>query len=117
MSAPRWRKASAFFHERHNIAVIRKLRAAGVEWPVPKPAKKASQALAGKTFVLTGTLSGMTRDEAKAALQARGAKVTGSVSKNTDYVVAGENPGSKMDKAEQLGVEILDEAALKKMLR
>ena len=107
----------AFFHERHNVAVIRKLRASGVEWPAPKPAKKASQALAGKTFVLTGTLSGMTRDEAKAALQARGAKVTGSVSKNTDYVVAGENPGSKMDKAEQLGVEILDEAALKKMLR
>jgi DNA ligase (NAD+) len=71
--------------------------------------------LAGKTFVLTGTLT-MPRDTLKARLQAVGAKVTGSVSKNTDYVVVGDNPGSKHDKAVKLGVEILDEAGCLKML-
>ena len=106
----------AFFHERHNRDVIKKLRAAGVTWPSITAVRATSQSLQGKTFVLTGTLSNMTRDEAKHALQARGAKVTGSVSKNTDYVVSGENPGSKLDKAQQLGVEILDEEGLLKLL-
>ena len=72
--------------------------------------------LAGKTFVVTGTLNGMTRDEAKAAIQKRGGKVTGSVSKKTDYVVVGDNPGSKHDKAVALGVEVLDEHACNAML-
>ncbi len=98
---------TGFFAERHNRDVIERLLAAGIRWPQVK--KAAHAPLAGKTFVLTGTLS-MPRDEMKARLQAAGAKVTGSVSKKTDYVVAGENPGSKYDKAVQLGVEILDEA-------
>ena len=96
-----------FFGEQHNRDVIGKLREAGVNWPVVE--KPRAQPLAGKTFVLTGTLS-MARDELKEKLQALGAKVTGSVSKKTDYVVVGENPGSKHDKALQLGVTILDEA-------
>ena len=88
-----------------------------ISWPEVKvkPAKKLP--LKGKTFVLTGTLSEMTRDEAKVALQALGAKVTGSVSKSTDYVVVGENPGSKAEKAETLGIEMLDEKALQKLLK
>jgi DNA ligase (NAD+) len=72
--------------------------------------------LAGKTVVLTGTLTAMTRDEAKEQLQQLGAKVTGSVSKKTDLVVAGEAAGSKLEKAQQLGIEVLDEAALLKLL-
>ena len=96
-----------FFAEQHNLDVIGKLCAAGVHWPaVEKPAK---QPLAGKTFVLTGTLT-VPRSELKEKLQALGAKVSGSVSKQTDYVVVGENAGSKRDKAQQLGVAILDEA-------
>jgi len=95
-----------FFGEQHNRDVIGKLREAGVNWPVVE--KPREQPLAGKTFVLTGTLS-MARDELKEKLQALGAKVTGSVSKKTDYVVVGENPGSKHDKALKLGVAVLDE--------
>jgi DNA ligase (NAD+) len=96
-----------FFGEQHNRDVIGKLLAAGVNWPgVEKPRE---QPLAGKTFVLTGTLT-MPRNELKEKLQAQGAKVSGSVSKKTDYVVVGENPGSKHDKALQLGVAVLDEA-------
>ena len=96
-----------FFVEKHNRKVIDKLVNAGIHWPqVEKPAHSP---LAGKIFVLTGTLS-MPRVELKARLQASGAKVTGSVSKKTDYVVAGDNPGSKYDKAIKLDVEILDEA-------
>jgi DNA ligase (NAD+) len=95
-----------FFREQHNRDVIGKLREAGVSWPAVE--KPREQPLAGKTFVLTGTLS-MARDELKARLQALGAKVTGSVSKKTDYVVVGENPGSKHDKALKLGVTVLDE--------
>jgi DNA ligase (NAD+) len=102
-----------FFAEQHNRAVIDKLVNAGVHWPrVERP---ATLPLAGKTFVLTGTLS-MPRVELKAKLQALGAQVTGSVSKNTDYVVVGENPGSKHDKAVKLGIEILDEAGCLEML-
>jgi len=97
-----------FFVEQHNRDVIGKLREAGVSWPAVE--KPRTQPLAGKTFVLTGTLS-MPRGELKGKLQALGAKVTGSVSSKSDYVVAGENPGSKHDKAVQLGVAILDEAA------
>jgi DNA ligase (NAD+) len=97
-----------FFAETHNRDVIEKLLAAGISWPEVEKPQHAP--LAGKTFVLTGTLS-IPRDALKARLQAAGAKVSGSVSKKTDYVVVGENPGSKHDKAVQLGVDILDEAA------
>ncbi len=105
-----------FFKQKHNREVIDALLDAGIHWPKTSPVSKQAQTLAGKTFVITGTLSDMSRDEAKQALQALGAKVTGSVSKKTDYVVAGESPGSKVDKAQQLGVEILSEAQLKAFL-
>ncbi len=105
----------AFFQEPHNRGVIEKLRAAGVHWPDLEP-RGAEQPLAGKTFVLTGALERLTRDEAKERLQALGAKVTGSVSTKTDYVVAGADPGSKLDKAQALGVAILDEDALLQLL-
>ena len=100
----------AFFHEKHNRDVIARLRAAGVRWPKQVRKAKAELPLAGKTFVLTGTLVALTRDEAKERLQARGAKVVGSVSKKTDYVVVGDDPGSKADKARELSVRMLDEA-------
>jgi DNA ligase (NAD+) len=100
---------AGFFSEAHNRNVIKQLLKAGIRWPsVEKPEQ---QPLAGKTFVITGTLDSMTRDEAKEKLQLLGAKVSGSVSGKTDYVVAGSDPGSKLDKATQLGVEILDEKA------
>ena len=104
-----------FFKQTHNQDVIGKLTRV-ISWPEVEIKSAAELPLQGKTFVLTGTLSNMTRDEAKAGLQALGAKVSGSVSKKTDYVVVGENPGSKADKAEELGVEILDETALQKLL-
>jgi DNA ligase (NAD+) len=102
-----------FFAEQHNRDVIDKLIKYGIHWPAVKKPEHAP--LAGKTFVLTGTLS-MPRDAMKAKLQAAGAKVSGSVSKKTDYVVAGESPGSKYDKAIELGVEVLDEAECLKLL-
>jgi DNA ligase (NAD+) len=79
-------------------------------------AKRADLPLAGKTFVLTGTLPGMTRDEATAQIEARGGHVSGSISKNTDYLLAGLEPGSKINKAKQLGVKIVDEAEFRKLL-
>ena len=103
----------AFFREPHNRAVIDELVRAGVSWPA---VERRTSELAGKTFVLTGTLPTMTRDEAKDRLLAVGAKVSGSVSKKTDFVVAGAEAGSKLAKAEQLGIRILDEAALLAML-
>jgi len=106
----------AFFHEKHNRDVIARLRAAGVRWPKQARRAKAESPLAGKTFVLTGTLTSLARDEAKAKLQALGAKVAGSVSKKTDYVVVGEEPGSKADKARELGVAVLDEAEFLRLL-
>jgi DNA ligase (NAD+) len=84
--------------------------------PTSAVAPSPSSELAGKTFVLTGTLESMTRDEAKARLEEKGAKVSGSVSAKTDYVVVGADPGSKADKARELGVAILDEAAFKSLL-
>ncbi|VAW56195.1 DNA ligase (NAD(+)) [hydrothermal vent metagenome] len=105
-----------FFKQNHNLQVIEKLIAAGIYWDDIETTEKKSQILEGKTFVITGTLIDMTRDEAKKALQARGAKVTGSVSKKTSYVIVGDNAGSKATKAEELGVKILDEAALIKLL-
>ncbi len=105
-----------FFAERHNVEVIEQLRAAGVHWPEGEPAAGATAPLAGKTFVLTGTLPTLTRDEARELIEARGGKVAGSVSKKTDYVVAGTEAGSKLSKARELGVTILDEAQLMALL-
>ncbi len=100
----------AFFRQRHNRDIIRRLRRLGVHWEEAAAPPREDLPLAGKTFVLTGTLSSMTRDEAKARLQALGARVSGSVSRRTDCVVAGADPGSKYDKARELGVEIIDES-------
>ena len=106
----------SFFKQKHNKQVIEKLLKAGIHWPSVKKQQKTDSPLSGKTIVITGTLETMKRDELKDILQALGAKVTGSVSKNTDYVIVGEDPGSKYDKAQKLGVEILDEDAILKML-
>ena len=104
-----------FFRERHNREVIRDLLKAGIHWPKPARAKKDSP-LAGKTFVLTGGLASMTRDEARRKLYGLGAKVVGSVSKKTDYVIVGEEAGSKADKARDLGVTMLDEKEFLKLI-
>jgi DNA ligase (NAD+) len=106
-----------FFRQPHNREVIDALRDAGVHWPAIAPRGRASQALAGKTFVLTGGLATMTRDEARRALKALGAKVSDSVSKKTDYVVAGADAGSKLERARELGVEVIDERALTDLLQ
>ncbi len=106
----------SFLHQNHNREVINKLIDAGVHWPIIAHDHKP-RALAGKTFVLTGTLAALTRDEATQRLVALGAKVAGSVSRKTDYVVAGENAGSKADKARELGVTMIDEQALLEMLK
>lgn len=106
----------AFFTQPHNLEIIDRLIEAGVNWPVVETLPMDERPLDGMTFVLTGTLSTMTRDEAKQKLQAMGAKVSGSVSKKTSAVVAGEKAGSKLDKAESLGVRILDEDALQRLL-
>lgn len=101
-----------FFKQPHNREVLEKLLESGIYWDAIEAVAPEAQTLEGKTFVLTGTLNEMTRDDAKKALLARGAKVSGSVSKKTSYVVAGDKAGSKLTKAEQLGVEIIDEATL-----
>ena len=111
------RNILAFFQQPHNIEVIQALMAAGIHWPETEKVDAGALPLNGKTYVLTGTLHDMTRDEAKAGLQALGAKVTASVSRKTTAVIAGEKAGSKLDKAEKLGVKILDEAGLKQLLK
>lgn len=110
------RSIAHFLAESHNVEVIEQLRAAGVHWPESEPAARAPAPLSGKTFVLTGTLPTLSREDAKAQLEAAGAKVAGSVSKKTDYVVAGEEAGSKLDKAQALGVPVIDEAAMLALL-
>jgi DNA ligase (NAD+) len=100
-----------FFRQPDNLKVIDGLRRHGVEWPAQQSAS-AARHLEGKTFVLTGTLSSMTRDEARERIESAGGKVTGSVSARTDYLVVGSDPGSKLKKAEQLGVAVLDEEQL-----
>ncbi len=105
-----------FFAERHNVEVVNALREAGVGWAEVAKARPARGRVAGKKFVLTGTLPGMTREEATALIEAGGGKVIGSVSRKTDYVIAGAEPGTKFTRAEELGVTILDEAALRKLL-
>ena len=101
-----------FFAEPHNREAIAALQAAGMHWSEGAPQRAADGPLAGKTVVLTGGLAAMSRDEAGARLEALGAKVSGSVSRKTSLVVAGEAAGSKLAKARELGLEIWDEAAL-----
>ena len=105
-----------YLDQPQNHALIKELAAAGLKMDAPMIAASAPGPLSGKTFVLTGTLPTMTREEATEAIQSRGGKVTGSVSKKTDHVVAGADPGSKLAKAETLGISILDEAAFRKLV-
>jgi DNA ligase (NAD+) len=101
-----------FFDQAHNREVVEQLRACGVTWTEGEPSAGASLPLAGQTYVLTGTLPTLSRDQAKDMLEALGAKVAGSVSKKTHGVVAGAEAGSKLDKAQELGIPLMDEAAL-----
>jgi DNA ligase (NAD+) len=103
-----------FFSNERNLALVERLRGFGLTFTAER--KLRGTALEGMTFVLTGTLPTLTRDEAKERIEAAGGKVSGSVSKKTSYVVAGEEAGSKLEKAQQLGVAVLDEAALLAML-
>jgi DNA ligase (NAD+) len=105
-----------FFAESHNLEVVGKLRAAGVHWAESAGLQQSAGILVGKTLVLTGTLPTLTRDVAKELIEAAGGKVAGSVSKKTDFVVAGAEAGSKLTKAQELGVTILDEAGLLALL-
>jgi DNA ligase (NAD+) len=107
-----------FFDQPHNREVVEQLRACGITWAEHAGSADAKpKPLAGKTFVLTGTLPTLTREEATELIEAAGGKVAGSVSKKTDYVVAGSEAGSKLDKALALGITVLDEAEFNKLLR
>ena len=105
-----------FFDQAHNREAVEQLRACGINWPALDAASDAPKPLAGLTFVITGTLPTLGRDAAKDLIEAAGAKVSGSVSKKTSFVLAGQDAGSKLDKARELGVAVLDEAALRQML-
>jgi len=106
-----------FFQQKHNKEIIDALLAQGIRWPVePRTASDDRLPLAGKIFVLTGTLDKLTRDQAKSRLRELGAKVAGSVSRKTDVVVAGEKPGSKYEKALNMGISVIDEAALLRLI-
>ena len=106
-----------FFDQLHNREVVEQLRACGVTWAEGEPAAVVPKLLSGKTFVITGTLPTLSRDQTKDMLEAAGAKVAGSVSKKTDYLLAGSDAGSKLDKARELGVAVIDEAALNELLK
>jgi DNA ligase (NAD+) len=105
-----------WFGDPQNRELVARLQAAGVRWPAPERREAGEQPLAGLTFVLTGTLESLAREEAEDALRALGARASGSVSKKTSYLVAGRDAGSKLRKAEELGVPVLDEAALRNIL-
>jgi len=107
---------AAFFADERNRAEVRRLRELGVEWEPVEPVRPDEGPLAGKTFVLTGSLPTWKRSDAKSRIEAAGGRVTSSVSKKTDYLVAGEDPGSKLAKAEELGVTVLDEDGLRELL-
>ena len=119
----RWKKSarasrkalSNFSPSRRNRELVEELRAAGLTLQGKK--KERGTKLAGKTFVLTGTLANYSRDEAKKMIEDAGGKVTGSVSKKTDYVVAGTDAGSKLEKAKELGVKVIDEKGMEDLLR
>jgi DNA ligase (NAD+) len=104
-----------FFAEKRNVQLVERLRAAGLQFKGKK--KQRGTALAGKTFVLTGTLANHSREEAKRMLEAAGGKVSGSVSKKTDFVVAGSDAGSKLDKARELGVKVIGEEEMVRLAR
>jgi DNA ligase (NAD+) len=104
-----------FFDEPKNVALVEKLRQAGLTFTGAK--KQRGTALAGKTFVLTGTLQHFTRDEAKKLIEDAGGKVSGSVSKKTDYVVAGQEAGSKLDKARELQVAVIGEKEMEELVK
>jgi DNA ligase (NAD+) len=110
------RSVVLFFAQEPNRAMVARLKGAGVDCTAPKRERAAAGVLAGKTLVLTGTLPSLTRDEAAAMIVAAGGKVSGSVSKKTDYVVAGAEAGSKLAKAESLAVPVIDEAGLRDLL-
>jgi DNA ligase (NAD+) len=105
-----------FFHDERNLELIKRLKEAGLNFEV-KPEEKAKKKLAGKTFVFTGTLKNFTREEAKEKVEELGGKVSNSVSRKTDYVIVGENPGSKYDKARQLGVKIITEEEFLELIK
>ena len=107
----------AFFEQAHHQEIVAQLRACGVHWEEGPPSERLPQPLTGKTVVLTGTLPNLSRDDAKALLEAAGAKVAGSVSQKTSYVVAGAEAGSKLEKAIALGVPVLDEAGLMDLIK
>jgi DNA ligase (NAD+) len=104
-----------FFDQQSNREIVARLIAAGIHWPAIE-ASRAAQTLTGKTYVITGTLDGYSRDQAAKLLKARGARVSGSVSAKTSAVIAGANPGSKLGKAEAFGVDILDQAAFEELV-
>ncbi len=110
------RSIRQFFAEAHNREVIAQLRAAGVHWPDTEPQRIPTGKLAGQVFVLTGALPSLSRDEAKELIERQGGKVAGSVSKKTHYVIAGADAGSKLDRAVELGIPVLDEQQLRKLL-
>lgn len=110
-------RITTFFKQPHNLEIIEKLLSYGIHWPAIEKKSTEELTLEGLSFVVTGTLSSMSRNDAKQVLIDKGAKVVGSVSKKTDYVVVGENPGSKATKAEQLGVEMLDEDAFLELIK
>jgi DNA ligase (NAD+) len=110
------KQVAEYFHDAENAGIVDRLLAAGIAWPLARPLE-ASGSLLGKIFVLTGSLASLTRDEAAEAIQGRGGKVSSSVSKKTDYLVAGAEAGSKLKKAEQLGITVLDEPGLLKLLK
>jgi len=110
------RNIRAYFDSAENRRLLKRLLASGIHWPaVARPVSVGR--IAGKSFVLTGTLGAMTREAARDAVVQRGGKVSGSVSKKTDYLVAGADPGSKLVKARDLGVTVLDEAAFIDLLK
>jgi DNA ligase (NAD+) len=104
-----------YFGEPHNVETIERLRRAGITFAT-EAAEEEVRALSGKSFVLTGTLAAMGRAEAKERIEALGGKVSGSVGKGTDFIVAGDNPGSKLAKAQEMGKRILDEEEFLKMI-
>jgi DNA ligase (NAD+) len=106
-----------FFDQPHNREVMEQLRAVGITWAEGEPAERMPRPLLGKTFVLTGTFPTLSRDEAKDKLEAAGGRVSGSVSKKTSYVVAGADAGSKLDKAKELGLEVINEAQMLALLQ
>ena len=106
-----------FLSQRHNREVIGQLRKSGAVREESAPSAVQGSSVIGKTFVLTGTLPTLSRDEAKELIEAQGGKVAGSVSSKTDYVVAGAEAGSKLAKAQELGIPLLDEAGLLQLLK